>query len=102
MTEFERDVYEIVKKIPRGKVATYGQIAGLMGDVHRARAVGGALHKNPNPDKVPCYRVVNAKGEPAKHFAFGGDGEQKRLLLLEGIEFDNGVVNLKKYQWDPQ
>ena len=58
-----RRIYEAVKKIPRGKVATYGQVAEMAGNKKMARAVGNALHKNPDPEKIPCYRVVNAKGE---------------------------------------
>lgn len=54
-------IYEAVQKIPKGTVATYGQIAELAGDKKMARAVGNALHKNPDPEKIPCYRVVNAK-----------------------------------------
>ena len=90
-------IYEAVKKIPRGRVATYGQVAALAGDKKMARAVGNALHKNPNPDEIPCYRVVNAKGELAGEFAFGGAGAQAKLLKADGIEVVNGMVDLKKY-----
>ena len=65
-------IYSAVKKIPRGCVATYGQIAELAGDRKMARAVGNALHKNPDPENIPCYRVVNSKGELSGAFAFGG------------------------------
>ena len=90
-------IYEAVQKIPRGKVATYGQIAELAGDKKMARAVGNALHKNPDPDGIPCYRVVNAKGELAGEFAFGGAGAQAKLLKADGIEVKDGRVDLKKY-----
>lgn len=90
-------IYEAVKKIPRGKVATYGQIAELAGDKKMARAVGNALHKNPDPDGIPCYRVVNARGELSGEFAFGGAGAQAKLLLEDGIEVVEGRVDLKKY-----
>lgn len=93
-------IYEAVKKIPRGKVATYGQVAELAGNKKMARAVGNALHKNPNPDLIPCYRVVNAKGELAGEFAFGGVGVQARLLEADGIEVVNGKVDLEKYGMD--
>lgn len=93
-------IYEAVKKIPRGKVATYGQVAELAGNKKMARAVGNALHKNPNPDLIPCYRVVNAKGELAGEFAFGGVGVQARLLEADGIEVVNGKVDLGKYGID--
>ena len=90
-------IYEAVRKIPRGQVATYGQIAQLAGDKKMARAVGNALHKNPDPLGIPCYRVVNSKGELAGEFAFGGAGKQAELLMADGIEVVNGRVNLDKY-----
>lgn len=92
-----RRIYEAVKKIPKGKVATYGQVAEMAGDKKMARAVGNALHKNPDPDSIPCFRVVNAKGELAGEFAFGGLGAQAKLLAKEGIEVINGKVDLNKY-----
>lgn len=92
-----RRIYEAVKRIPKGKVATYGQIAAMAGEPKMARAVGNALHKNPDPDSIPCYRVVNAKGKLAGEFAFGGVGAQARLLQADGIEVINGKVDLKKY-----
>ena len=90
-------IYEAVKKIPKGRVATYGQIAELAGDKKMARAVGNALHKNPDPGSIPCYRVVNAKGELAGEFAFGGAGAQARLLEAEGVEVRDSKVDLRKY-----
>ncbi len=90
-------IYEAVMKIPRGKVATYGQVADMAGDKKMARAVGNALHKNPDPDKIPCYRVVNSKGELAGEFAFGGSGAQAKLLEADGIEVIDGRVDLKRY-----
>jgi O-6-methylguanine DNA methyltransferase len=90
-------IYEAVKKIPKGKVATYGQIAKLAGDEKMCRAVGNALHKNPEPDKIPCFRVVNSKGELSGEFAFGGAGAQQKLLEAEGIEVIDGKVDLAKF-----
>ena len=90
-------IYEAVKKIPRGKVATYGQVAEMAGNKKMARAVGNALHKNPDPEKIPCYRVVNAKGELAGEFAFGGEGAQAKLLQADGIVVVDGRVDLKIY-----
>ena len=90
-------IYSAVKKIPRGCVATYGQIAELAGDRKMARAVGNALHKNPDPENIPCYRVVNSKGELSGEFAFGGAGKQAELLEADGVEVINGKVDLKKY-----
>lgn len=90
-------IYEAVKNIPKGKVATYGQIAAMAGNERMARAVGNALHKNPDPDTIPCYRVVNAKGELAKAFVFGGINVQAEMLEQDGIEVMDGKVDLKKY-----
>jgi O-6-methylguanine DNA methyltransferase len=90
-------IYEAVKKIPHGKVATYGQVAELAGDKKMARAVGNALHKNPDPENIPCYRVVNVKGELAGEFAFGGAGAQAKLLEAEGVVPEDGKVDLAEY-----
>lgn len=90
-------IYEAVSKIPKGYVATYGQVAEMAGDRKMARAVGNALHKNPDPERIPCYRVVNAKGELAEPFAFGGAKVQEQRLREDGIEVIDGKVDLKKY-----
>ena len=90
-------IYEAVKRIPKGHVATYSKVAEMAGNPRMARAVGIALHKNPDPEHIPCFRVVNAKGELAGEFAFGGAGEQAKLLEADGIEVEDGKVNLKKY-----
>ena len=90
-------IYEAVKKIPRGKVATYGQVAELAGDKKMARAVGNALHRNPDPEHIPGYRVVNAKGELAGVFAFGGANVQEQLLAADGIMVVDGRVDLETY-----
>ena len=91
-------IYDAVRRIPYGRVATYGQVAEMAGDRKMARAVGNALHRNPDPDNIHCYRVVNSKGELSGEFAFGGAGAQARLLEAEGIEVIDGRVDLKKYQ----
>ena len=90
-------IYEAVKKIPWGKVATYAQVAAMAGNPKMCRAVGNALHKNPDPDNIPCYRVVNAKGELAGAFAFGGPDVQANLLRADGIEVIDNKVDLSKY-----
>ena len=90
-------IYEAVKKIPAGHVATYGQVAEMAGDRKMARAVGNALHHNPDPENIPCFRVVNAKGECSGSFAFGGLGAQEERLREDGIEVVNGRVDLTKY-----
>lgn len=90
-------IYDAVRNIPKGKVATYGQVAALAGNPKMSRAVGNALHKNPDPDRIPCYRVVNSKGELSGAFAFGGKNVQAERLMADGIEVVNGRVDLKKY-----
>ena len=90
-------IYDAVKKIPKGRVATYSQVAAMAGNPKMCRTVGNALHKNPNPNNIPCFRVVNSKGCLSGAFAFGGAGEQARLLMADGIEVENGRVDLKKY-----
>lgn len=91
-------VYAYLKTIPKGRVATYGQIARYLGNIHLARAVGNILHNNPDPSQFPCHRVVNSKGQVAAHFAFGGSAAQRLLLEKEGVVFeDDGSIDLKKY-----
>lgn len=90
MSTFEM-VYQVVAKIPRGKVITYGGIAKAIG-INNPRVVGFALHSNKNPNEIPCHRVVNIKGEVAPGFAFGGRDIQRKLLEAEGVKFENGRV----------
>lgn len=97
MNTFEK-IYEVVKNIPEGKVATYGQVALLAGNPRWARVVGYALHVNPEPGTIPCHRVVNREGKVAPGFAFGGEGVQRQLLESEGIVFEpDGRIDLEKY-----
>lgn len=98
MTTFYK-VYELVKKIPAGKVSTYGIIAKQIGNAN-PRVVGYALHSNKTPDTVPCHRVVHADGSLAKGYAFGGLTVQKQLLEGEGISFINENVNLTRHLFD--
>ena len=97
-----RRIYEAVKRIPQGKVASYGQVARMAGNPKMARAVGNALHRNPDPETIPCYRVVNAKGELSGEFAFGGAGIQAKLLRGDGIAVKDGRVDLAKYGLTPE
>ena len=92
-------IYDVVRRIPRGTVATYGQVAALAGNRRWSRVVGVALHVNPDPDGIPCYRVVNRLGEVSSAFAFGGGNRQIELLEQDGIPCPGGRVDLKKYQW---
>ena len=92
-------VYEFVKSIPKGKVATYGQIALYLGNKSLARVVGNILHNNPDPKNVPCHRVVNCNGRLAYSYAFGGLDAQRSLLESEGVVFkNNNCVDLKAAQ----
>ena len=98
MNTFEK-IYEVVKSIPKGRVATYGQVAALAGNPHWARVVGYALHVNPEPYIIPCHRVVNREGRLAPGFAFGGENVQRQLLEAEGIVFEaDGKIDLEKYR----
>ena len=93
-------IYEAVKKIPAGKVATYGQVAAMAGNPKMSRAVGNALHKNPDPENIPCFRVVNSKGELSGAFSFGCENEQKKRLEADGIKVEDGRVELSRYGVD--
>ena len=98
---FYNNVYNTVKKIPKGKVATYGQIAALCGAPKASRVVGSALHHNPELVKTPCHRVVNRFGGLAPAFAFGGKDVQRMLLESEGVKVnEDDSVDLSEYLWD--
>ena len=102
---FFEKVYDIVKRIPIGKVATYGQIAALCSSPRSSRAVGYALHVNPMPGIIPCHRVVNREGRLAPGFAFGGSEMQKELLEKEGVavtmrEDGQYYVSIETYLWN--
>jgi methylated-DNA-protein-cysteine methyltransferase-like protein len=93
-------IYEVVRQIPKGRVASYGQVAALAGNRRWSRVVGFALHVNPDPDGIPCYRVVTKDGRVSEAFAFGGGNRQVELLMADGVEFVDGHVDMKKYQWE--
>lgn len=92
-------VFDYLLTVPYGKVVTYGQIAAHLGNPKLARVVGNILHQNPDPQKYPCYKVVNAKGKLAANFAFGGMEGQRAKLLKEGVAVVAGAVDLGKYGW---
>lgn len=99
MNFFER-VYEYVKTIPLGKVASYGDVARAIGAPRASRQVGWALHSNPYPGVVPCHRVVFADGRICDGFAFGGREVQKELLLKEGVIFSEDYkIDMKKCRY---
>lgn len=122
MTELELKIYEIVRQIPAGKVATYGKIAELAGSRNYARVVGNVMHKNPMPflelarqvgfngkldeavvlcakdfAPVPCHRVVSASGKMGANFGMGGPAVQAKMLTAEGVRVQNGKVDLAEY-----
>lgn len=93
---FER-IYNVVRKIPKGKVMTYGQVA-LLANVATPRVVGFALHVNKDPQNIPCHRVVFANGKLTPGYAFGGEDVQRERLEQEGVGFNTkGEVLLEQY-----
>lgn len=104
MGDFANRVFAVVRRIPAGKVATYGQVGRMIGAPRAARYVGYALHGNPEPGSepgcIPCHRVVFKDGRMATGFAFGGPDEQRKMLATEGIAFDEeGRVLLDQHLW---
>jgi methylated-DNA-protein-cysteine methyltransferase-like protein len=98
MTTFGTRVYEVTAHIPKGKVATYGQIARLAGSARAARAVGGLMARNTHSDIVPCHRVVGSDGR-LTGYAFRGVGAKRRKLLAEGVAFTGARVDLAASLW---
>lgn len=97
ITTFEK-IYETVKKIPKGSVMSYGQVALLAGNPRWSRVVGYALHSNPSPGEIPCHRVVMKDGSVSSAFAFGGPDAQRQLLESEGVTFtSDGKVDMLKH-----
>lgn len=95
-SEFDQEVYEIVKAIPPGKVLSYGQIARLAGRPQCSRMVGHALHHAPGDEPIPCHRVVNSYGRTAPGWPL-----QRKLLESEGVAFKaNGCVDLRSHHWE--
>ena len=101
MKDFFIRVYNIVSQIPEGKVATYGQIALLLGEPRSGRIVGWAMKAAPEHLSLPCHRVVNRLGEMAPEYVFGTPEIQRSILISEGITFkENGCIDLKKHLWN--
>ena len=98
-----RRIYGAVSRIPKGRVATYGQIAALAGLPRQARLVGYAMHALPADSDVPWHRVVNAAGRISlRADTLGHDELQGHLLRREGVRFVAGVISLAKYRWQPR
>ena len=100
-TPFTLKIYEIARRIPKGKVATYGQLAALAGNAKAARAVGMAMRHNPDVPKTPCHRVVGAGGALIGYSAGMGIHTKRKMLEAEGVAFNGIRVNLLKSQWHP-
>ncbi len=103
VSETYRTIWAVVRRIPKGKVATYGQVAAISGHPGQARLVGYAMHALPDGSDVPWYRVINARGE----ISFGEDSPgyhvQRALLEKEGVRFDSKRrIDLKVHRWDPK
>jgi O-6-methylguanine DNA methyltransferase len=98
---FKKTIYELTKQIPRGKVATYGQLASLAGSPKAARAVGMCMRTNPDAPRTPCHRVVSSTGELTGYSAGEGIKTKKQMLLAEGIYFIGDRVKLSISQWQP-
>lgn len=105
MGDFSERVFQVVRQVPRGKVASYGQVARLIGAPRSARYVGYALRANPDPgaevNGIPCHRVVFKDGGLCRGYAFGGPDVQREMLEDEGVAFaDDGHVDMGACQWD--
>lgn len=106
MGEFSDKVYETVRRVPRGKVVSYGQVARLIGQPRKARFVGYAMHDNPEPwdeqtqTGIPCHRVVFKDGHLPDGFVFGGPDVQRKLLEDEGVTFtEEGFADMDACRW---
>lgn len=101
MNNYFNSVYKIVEQIPKGKVATYGQIAAILGNPRGARTVGWAMKAAPEYLNLPCHRVVNKKGQMSPSYIFGTVDIQRAMLENEGITFNgDGCIDIKKYLWN--
>jgi methylated-DNA-protein-cysteine methyltransferase-like protein len=98
-----RRIYAVIRRIPRGQVATYGQVASLAGLAGHARQVGYALHALGKGTRLPWHRVINAKGEVSRRRRPGEELSQRMLLEREGVRFDGrGRVALARLRWNPR
>ena len=95
---FEK-IYEVVRQIPEGRVASYGQVAALAGNRRWARVVGYALHEAPERSEIPCHRVVTKEGRLSSAFGPEADNRQAELLRAEGVRVQSGYVDMKQFQW---
>ncbi len=96
---FKEKIYKICNSIPKGKVATYGQLARLVGKPKTSRAVGVFMKNNPDAPMVPCHRVVASDGKLTGYSGVGGIAQKKKMLISEGVSFKNDKVNLSVSRW---
>ena len=100
-SEFNKRIYELAKMIPRGRVATYGQLASMAGNPNGARMAGRAMKNAPRNMDVPCHRVVNAVGDTAPDYVFESKSHQRAMLEAEGVIFkSNGKIDMKRCKWN--
>jgi len=97
---FKEKIYGLCSSIPKGKVATYGQLARLAGKPKAARAVGVFMKNNPDAPVVPCHRVVASDGKLTGYSGIGGINKKKKMLIEEGVIFKNNRVDLSVSNWD--
>ncbi|MEO8581386.1 MAG: MGMT family protein [Patescibacteria group bacterium] len=98
---FKEKVYQVTRQIPKGRVATYKQVAALAGNPKAARAVGMCMRTNPDAPHTPCHRVVASDGKLTGYSAGAGLFTKREMLLDEGVDFINDKVNLATSQWQP-
>lgn len=99
--DFKQDVYDLVARIPAGKVASYGQLSLMAGRPRSARIVGQIMSRYAAGQGLPCHRVVKADGSLCEGYEFGVIGAQRELLRMEGVRFlDDGRVDMKACRWD--
>lgn len=98
---FKETIYQLTRRIPKGKVATYGQLAALAGKPKAARAVGVCMRTNPDAPRTPCHRVVSATGQLTGYSAQGGVAQKRKMLIAEGVQFIGDRVNLSRSKWEP-
>src|ERR1035437_7467485 len=96
---FKDKIYELTRQIPKGKVATYGQLAKLAGNPSSSRAVGAFMRTNPDAPATPCHRVVAADGSLTGYSGVGGINGKKKMLIVEGVKFKKEKVDLSISQW---
>ncbi|HYF28991.1 MAG TPA: MGMT family protein [Candidatus Paceibacterota bacterium] len=99
MNPFTQKIYELTRRIPKGKVATYAQLAKLAGNAKAARAVGAAMRSNPDIPKTPCHRVVASNGALTGYSAGHGIPTKRKMLEAEGVAFRGLRVDLAASQW---